>query len=550
MFCALNGRDLHALPRQPAADARRHDALARVGGGPGDQQPAAPMPTARSPAPHRRTPAVVARTPRPRDAAAAERSAARRGAEPARHAPARAAPPARCPPTATARAARVEHGPVLDPPAVRQRAAQPHAQRARERGLHRARVGARVRAGVGAPGPHGAARVAARRATASAAVSRAPGQPATSSSRAEAQPNRRWRGDLCPTIASRVFTARNADQPGHARQRRPTPGRPPPRRRCSRRPTPRRRGRSAAASSACGSRPHRCGSRSRATSTSPAASAPPMARASRPSEVPPSTAQVGGGGQRDGRRAAGAARRHATARASSAAPAAAPPAHTRGVQRAPYPRWSRHSRARRRPRPARRRPPDARAGGRRASRSPSEAEGGAVHDRRVSARIGSAAVMPRRDRPCGSAAVGLCGRRRPGMAICPHSGSAPWFDVTGDESLLAPGSARPPAFQPVSRTGRGLRLGERSPVTVAGPRRIRTGFLSCRRIGSGSPPRPANARQLALDLRRCPVARAVVHATAWQSRHRRLPPPLISRHYLVHGGDGAAGRGPGDAAER
>ncbi|GAA2950668.1 hypothetical protein GCM10010478_59320 [Streptomyces erythrogriseus] len=58
--------------------------------------------------------------------------------------------------------------------------------------------------------------------------------------------------------------------------------------------------------------------------------------------------------------------------------------------------------------------------------------------------------------------------------------SAPWFDETGGESSWLPGL---------------------TPVTVAGPRRIRTGFLSCRRIGGGSPPCPRKGRQLAVDLR-------------------------------------------------
>ncbi len=42
-------------------------------------------------------------------------------------------------------------------------------------------------------------------------------------------------------------------------------------------------------------------------------------------------------------------------------------------------------------------------------------------------------------------------RTAAGHGVGPHSGSAPWFDVTGDESLLAPGSAVPPAFQPAYR---------------------------------------------------------------------------------------------------
>ena len=49
---------------------------------------------------------------------------------------------------------------------------------------------------------------AAAQAMVSAAVTRAGTQFAASSSRAEAQPNRRYLGERWPTIASRVFTAR------------------------------------------------------------------------------------------------------------------------------------------------------------------------------------------------------------------------------------------------------------------------------------------------------------------------------------------------------
>lgn len=44
-------------------------------------------------------------------------------------------------------------------------------------------------------------------------------------------------------------------------------------------------------------------------------------------------------------------------------------------------------------------------------------------------------------------------------------------------------------------------------MTVAGPRRIRTGFLFCRRKWLGQSTTPANARQLAADLRRESVPR-------------------------------------------
>ncbi|GGO81270.1 hypothetical protein GCM10012280_05100 [Wenjunlia tyrosinilytica] len=42
----------------------------------------------------------------------------------------------------------------------------------------------------------------------------------------------------------------------------------------------------------------------------------------------------------------------------------------------------------------------------------------------------------------------------------------------------------------------------RSPVTVAGPRRILTGFLPCRRLAAPIPPRSGNGRQPHCDLRR------------------------------------------------
>jgi hypothetical protein len=60
--------------------------------------------------------------------------------------------------------------------------------------------------------------------------------------------------------------------------------------------------------------------------------------------------------------------------------------------------------------------------------------------------------------------------------------------ASSDRSLLAPGSSPPTAFRPYA--GRGVWWG-RYPVTVAGPSRIRTGFLRCRSsaifpTGSGS----------------------------------------------------------------
>src|SRR5690606_117243 len=62
-------------------------------------------------------------------------------------------------------------------------------------------------------------------------------------------------------------------------------------------------------------------------------------------------------------------------------------------------------------------------------------------------------------------------------------GSSPWGPRPGrgcrdGGSVLAPGSQLAPAFPSASEEGRTVAVGGvRSPVTVAGPRRIRTGFL-------------------------------------------------------------------------
>lgn len=156
----------------------------------------------------------------------------------------------------------------------------------------------------------------------------------------------------------------------------------------------------------------------------------------------------GGGGQRDG--GGGTAAQRAGGQCGTPA---APPAQTR-VCRAPHPRWSRH---RRRSTPAAARPKAATGCPRRgspSSRSPIR-PAVAPYAKMRSARTVQPAVAPRRAfaRAAGAGRRGdtETGARRPGMAICPHSGSAPWFDVTGDESLLAPGSAVPPVFQPTRR---------------------------------------------------------------------------------------------------
>ena len=71
-------------------------------------------------------------------------------------------------------AAVAEHGPVLDPPAVGQRPAEPDAERAGERRLGDAGVRARMRAGVARPGTRAAPRASPRRRARSTTASPAP----------------------------------------------------------------------------------------------------------------------------------------------------------------------------------------------------------------------------------------------------------------------------------------------------------------------------------------------------------------------------------------
>ena len=90
--------------------------------------------------------------------------------------------------------------------------AERDAERTRGRRLHRPGVRTRVRCPVPSPAPAGTRAGEPPTAGATAAVSsahtRAGSRFATSSSRAAAQPNRAYRGERCPTIASSVFTAR------------------------------------------------------------------------------------------------------------------------------------------------------------------------------------------------------------------------------------------------------------------------------------------------------------------------------------------------------
>ncbi|GAA3648948.1 hypothetical protein GCM10023079_42870 [Streptomyces chitinivorans] len=127
------------------------------------------------------------------------------------------------------------------------------------------------------------------------------------------------------------------------------------------------------------------------------------------------------------------------------------------------------------------------------------------------------------------------------MAVCPHSGSSPWLDVTGGESLLAPGSALPPAFQPDVRAvtlGGGALPGDSGGTA---PDSHRLPLLPP--FGNGKSTTAGEARQLARDLR-------------WRTvRKRTWRTPGVRRGARAPGRTGNAGEGrpwapeePGEAA--
>ncbi len=291
------------------------------------------------------------------------------------------------------------------------------------------------------------------RTTASAAVSRAPGQPARSSSRAAAQPKRRYRGERWPTIASRVLTARKPTRPG-------TPATAPH----SRAPTTASEVFSATdsttarascgASSACGSRPHRFGSSRRARSTSPAVSAAAIARASRPANCPRRR-------PRSRQRSARWRPRVNAARHARRTPRGLP-RHRRTRRCAAHP--SRGDRATaaapRRPRRARTRPRDARAADHRradrpaARRPPRRRTEDRYRARKCwchTSRTGGCFV---RESGGGGVPGPTAGRAPLRHRSCPHSGSAPWFDgTTARVSWLPdPRFPRPSSPSPVPRS--------------------------------------------------------------------------------------------------
>ena len=141
------------------------------------------------------------------------------------------------------------------------------------------------RASPGRPPTSGA------QAAVTSADTRAGTTPATSSARAEAHPKRSWCTDRCPTMASRVLTARWPSSPGTPATAPHTSGATTASAVFS--ATDSRAARaSPSASRDDGSRPHRWGRRSRPAARSPASSEAAMAAPSPASDVPPSTAQV------------------------------------------------------------------------------------------------------------------------------------------------------------------------------------------------------------------------------------------------------------------
>ena len=145
---------------------------------------------------------------------------------------------------------------------------------------------------------------------------------------------------------------------------------------------------------------------------------------------------------------------------SSASGTCSPPSTTTG--RGPASSASRPSSQARRP-PSRRTTtrsvPSSRSG-----RSSGGEPGGVAEPVGLAARPGAEQIGVRRGQ-----------QQNDGHAEIPPSGSSPRVAGCHDgRSLLAPGSTLAPAFPP----GRAVAIaGVRSPVTVAGPRRIRTGFL-------------------------------------------------------------------------
>ena len=448
---ALERSDAHPLPDQPAADPRRDHALARVRAGAGHQQPPhepfTPLRAGRAARAARTVPAGGSRRAPPRSTAPERRPGATAGRR------------AGCRRRSGAAEGRAEHRPVLGAAAVG-RAVPP--SRSRSAPANAASTGPalglgwrpasrrQVASAERGCGPHSTAR---------AAVSRAPGQPTTSSSRAEAQPKRAYRGRPVPDHRVQGVDGAEADQPGHAAQ-------PAPHQRADHRvrgvlgdrldhgPRDLVRVERRRVPPAQVRQPLPGGGQ--VTGLQRGADRPRLAGQRGAAEHRP------GGEPRSARRTARRGR-VPPARRAAAAPTA-PPAHSAVYSRAAEPVVAPHPPLQRAPRPARSR----RRGARGADRPRAGRRGSRARRRTRKRGRHPSSVSPVRGpgRPCA----------RAGHGRSPHSGSAPWFDVTGGESLLAPGSAHSRSFQPPLKAAVTYGSGVRSPVTVAGPRRIRTGL--------------------------------------------------------------------------
>ncbi|CAM5697880.1 hypothetical protein SBADM41S_11013 [Streptomyces badius] len=336
----------------------------------------------------------------------------------------------------------VQDGPVLDAPRVRERAAQPYAERPRERRLDRPRVRARVAVRVRFPGAYGLS-----------------GPPAARHGQRGRQPGARpprhivqaRRGPAVTAVTGRLV----AD---HRVQRVHRPEADEPRYPADRPPHQR------ADDGVRGVLGDRLDDRAgdprpvQGVRIAPAQVRQPLPgrlqvpgdqRAPDGAGLPaqrrhPDHGPGGGGGQRDGERGASPY----GAGGQRGGPHGASGAH-QGVQRAPATVVTPQQ-------------------GLDARRGAAESGDGVAPPRIAEQRVGD---HPRRgavrEDAIGTHGSACRGKRRSGTerhreghekrrtaaghGVGPHSGSAPWFDVTGDESLLAPGSAVPPAFQPAYR---------------------------------------------------------------------------------------------------
>ncbi len=187
-----------------------------------------------------------------------------------------------------------EGRPDLEFVCVLRRTAEPHAERSGERGLHHTRVGAGVTGRVAAPRTQrfGGRPADQRRAHRhQQGATRAATKLAASSKRAAAQPNRAYRGEKLPIIASSVLAPRYTSTAGTPPAAAHNAGATWASEVFSATDSSAARARPGG-SSAAGSRPHSDGSSRRAAATSPASSRAAIWSPMRPNDVPPSETYV------------------------------------------------------------------------------------------------------------------------------------------------------------------------------------------------------------------------------------------------------------------